>query len=206
MFGFGTVVLSCVLWVDTMSFKVKTSHAIKQVNSGKRDGYDTLMLAINKEEASDGQYLSSMDLRHALDYLQRKVRKIVSLNIFLYCFFLWIHCKQFTLSKLDVQVASADARDQATWLKGSLDDYPHLPLPPAQLFFNADALKGYQNWHFCPHWHFRQNWHLSQLIFFQWFTFSSITFDIYINISLEQPVDIFIKELMKLSTGCSSKL
>ena len=70
-----------------MSFKVKTSHAIKQVNYGKRDGYDTLMLAINKEEASDGQYLLSMDLRHALDYLQRKVRKIVSLNIFLYCFF-----------------------------------------------------------------------------------------------------------------------
>ena len=70
-----------------MSFKVKTSHAIEQVDYGKRHGYDTLILAINKEEPSDGQYLSSMDLRRALDYLQRKVRTFFSLNTFLYCYF-----------------------------------------------------------------------------------------------------------------------
>ena len=28
-------------------------------------------------------------------------------------------------------------------MRGSLDDYPRLPLPPAQLFCNANALKGY---------------------------------------------------------------
>ena len=40
-------------------------------------------------------------------------------------------------------MASDDARDRATWLKGCLDNYPHLPLPPAQLFSNDNALKGY---------------------------------------------------------------
>ena len=47
------------------------------------------------------------------------------------------------VSKLDVQVAADDARDRATWMKGSLENFPHLPLPPAQLFSNANALKGY---------------------------------------------------------------
>ena len=40
-------------------------------------------------------------------------------------------------------MALEDARDRATWLKGSLDNYPHLQLPPAQVFRNAIALKSY---------------------------------------------------------------
>ena len=58
-----------------MSFKVKSSHAIEQLNYGKRHGYDTFILSIKKDDPTDAQYFSSMDLRRALDYLQRKVNK-----------------------------------------------------------------------------------------------------------------------------------
>ena len=57
------------------SFNVKTAHAVQQMDYGVRHGYDTLILSISKNDPSDGQYLSSMDLRRALDYLQRKVNK-----------------------------------------------------------------------------------------------------------------------------------
>jgi len=58
---------------ESMSFKVKTSHAIEQLDYGKRHGYDTIILSIKKDDPSDGQYISSMDLRRALNYLQKKV-------------------------------------------------------------------------------------------------------------------------------------
>lgn len=36
-----------------------------------------------------------------------------------------------------------ESRDRAIWLKGSLSSYPHLPLPPGELFSNVNALKSY---------------------------------------------------------------
>ena len=62
------------------SFKIKTAHAVQQVDYGVRHGYDTLILSINKEDPSDGQYLSSMDLRRAMEYLQRKVNNFLVLD------------------------------------------------------------------------------------------------------------------------------
>ena len=59
------------------SFNVKTAHAVQQMDYGVRHGYDTLILSISKNDPSDGKYLSSMDLRRALEYLQRKVNKFV---------------------------------------------------------------------------------------------------------------------------------
>ena len=39
------------------------------------------------------------------------------------------------------QVASEDAGDRGAWLKGSREDFPHLPLPPNQFFKEPIAAK-----------------------------------------------------------------
>ena len=41
------------------------------------------------------------------------------------------------------QVASEDAGDRGAWLKGSREDFPHLPLPPNQFFKDPIAVKSY---------------------------------------------------------------
>lgn len=56
-------------------FTLKTTHAKEQLDYGERMGYDQLILAINKEDSTDGHYVSSMDLRRALEYLKKKVKK-----------------------------------------------------------------------------------------------------------------------------------
>ena len=48
---------------------------MQQMEHGSRHGYDHLILALNK-----GQYVSNMDLKAAIKFLQRKVNKNV-------CFF-----------------------------------------------------------------------------------------------------------------------
>ena len=55
-------------------FTLKTSHVKEQLVYGERMGYDQLILAINKDDSTDGHYVSSMDLREALAYLQKKVK------------------------------------------------------------------------------------------------------------------------------------
>ena len=77
-------------------FTLKTTHAKEQLDYGERMGYDQLILAINKEDSTDGHYVSSMDLRRALEYLKKKVKKI--------CFFpqfSTLHCILNCLYKTD---------------------------------------------------------------------------------------------------------
>ena len=42
------------------------------------------------------------------------------------------------------QVASEDAGDRGAWLKGSREDFPHLPLPPNQFFKEPIAAKQFK--------------------------------------------------------------
>ena len=63
---------------DNMAdFNVKTSFAMQQMEHGSRRGYDHLILALNKEDSTKGQYVSNMDLKAAIKFLQRKVNKYV---------------------------------------------------------------------------------------------------------------------------------
>ena len=62
---------------DNMAdFNVKTSFAMQQMEHGSRHGYDHLILALNKDPTK-GQYVSNMDLKAAIKFLQRKVNKNV---------------------------------------------------------------------------------------------------------------------------------
>ena len=54
-------------------FTVKTTFAKQQLEYGKQRGYETLILAINKEEKTKGDYVSNLSLREAIAFLQRKV-------------------------------------------------------------------------------------------------------------------------------------
>ena len=52
------------------------------------------------------------------------------------CLF-FCHCCPFNnleMTRKITQVASEDAGDRGAWLKGSREDFPHLPLPPNQFF------------------------------------------------------------------------
>ena len=42
-------------------------------------------------------------------------------------------------------MAAEDAQDRSTWMKGSLTNFPYLPLPPDELFSNANALKSFSS-------------------------------------------------------------
>ena len=55
-------------------FTVKSTHAKQQIDYGLRNGYDTLILAISKEDNTKGEYVSSMDLERALEFLKTKVK------------------------------------------------------------------------------------------------------------------------------------
>ena len=59
--------------VNMSNFSVKTSFSKQQLEYGSRHGYDQIILAINQEDATKGEYISSMDLRRAIDFLQKKV-------------------------------------------------------------------------------------------------------------------------------------
>ena len=63
--------------MDNTGQHVKTSFAKQQMEHGSRHGYDHLILALNKEDPTKGQYVSNMDLKAAIKFLQRKVNKNV---------------------------------------------------------------------------------------------------------------------------------
>ena len=50
---------------------------MQQMEHGSRHGYDHLILALNKEDSTKGQYVSNMDLKAAIKFLQRKENKNV---------------------------------------------------------------------------------------------------------------------------------
>ena len=54
-------------------FTVKTTFTKQQLEYGTRRGYETLILAINKEDKTKGEYVTSLSLREAIAFLQRKV-------------------------------------------------------------------------------------------------------------------------------------
>ena len=54
-------------------FTLNTSHVQQQLDYGKRKGYCHLVLAMKNDDPSDAQIVSNMDMRVALQYLQRKV-------------------------------------------------------------------------------------------------------------------------------------
>ena len=62
---------------------MKTGHAKQQLDYGLRHGYDTLILSINQEDPANVQWVSTMDMRRALTYLENKVE-----YCFLFFFFL----------------------------------------------------------------------------------------------------------------------
>ena len=49
---------------------------MQQMEHGSRHGYDHLILALSKDPTK-GQYVSNMDLKAAIKFLQRKVNKYV---------------------------------------------------------------------------------------------------------------------------------
>ena len=60
--------------------------------------------------------------------------------------FVFCHCCPFNnleMTRKITQVASEDAGDRGAWLKGSREDFPHLPLPPNQFFKDPIAVKSY---------------------------------------------------------------
>ena len=54
-------------------FTLNTSHVQQQLDYGKRKGYSHLVLAMKNDDPSDAQIVSNLDMRVALQYLQRKV-------------------------------------------------------------------------------------------------------------------------------------
>ena len=54
-------------------FTLNTSHVQQQLDYGKRKGYCHLVLAMKNDDPSDAQIVSNLDMRVALQYLQRKV-------------------------------------------------------------------------------------------------------------------------------------
>ena len=70
------------LWIDCQdenmaAFTIKTSFAKQQMDFGSRNGYDHLILALNKEDPTKGEYVTNMDLTAAIKFLQRKVNNNV---------------------------------------------------------------------------------------------------------------------------------
>ena len=134
--------LGC-LAANMSKFSVKTTFSKQQLEYGSRHGYDHLILAIHTEDPSKGDYISSMDLRRAINFLQKKVNVVFCVRLFSSISI--CNCSSISIAIYIqfVQVACEEARDRAKWMKGSLDDYPRLPLPPVQLFQDANAVKSY---------------------------------------------------------------
>ena len=59
------------------AFTIKTSFAKQQMDFGSRNGYDHLILALNKQDPTKGEYVTNMDLTAAIKFLQRKVNNNV---------------------------------------------------------------------------------------------------------------------------------
>ena len=104
-------------------FTVKSTHAKQQIDYGLRNGYDTLILAISKEDNTKGEYVSSMDLERALEFLKTKVKTMIIQQLY----------------NLLFRVSSLVARDRSAWLKGSEENYPPLPMPPPKQFAVMNA-------------------------------------------------------------------
>ena len=94
-------------------FTVKSTHAKQQINYGLRNGYDTLILAISREDNTKGDYVSSMDLLRALKFLKTKVKTMIIQQLY----------------NLLFQVSSLVARDRSAWLKGTEENYYLLAAP-----------------------------------------------------------------------------
>ena len=74
--------LSCLLIAKqggTMdnSFTVKTTFSKQQLEYGTRKGYQQLILALNKDDPTKGDYITNLSLKDAIAFLQRKVNIIV---------------------------------------------------------------------------------------------------------------------------------
>ena len=57
-------------------FTLNTSHVQQKLDYGKRKGYSHLVLAMKNDDPSDAQIVSNLDMRVALQYLQRKVNNV----------------------------------------------------------------------------------------------------------------------------------
>ena len=58
-------------------FTVKSTHAKQQIDYGLQNGYETLILAISREDNTKGEYVSSMNLERALEFLKTKVKTMI---------------------------------------------------------------------------------------------------------------------------------
>ena len=77
------------LWIDCQEknmtgFTIKSTFAKQQLDYGTKHGYNQLILALDKDDPTKGEYITNMDLGAAINFLQRKVNKIVCLFIFLF--------------------------------------------------------------------------------------------------------------------------
>ena len=111
------------------SFSEEMFTVKQQIDYGLRNGYDTLILAILKEDNTKGEYVSSMDLERALEFLKTKVKTMIIQQLY----------------NLLFQVSSLVAQDRSAWLKGTEENYPPLPMPPSKLFNNPVAVKSHAN-------------------------------------------------------------
>ena len=92
---------------------VKSTHAKQQIDYGLQNGYETLILAISREDNTKGEYVSSMDLERALEFLKTKVKTMIIQKLY----------------NLLFQVSSLVARDRSAWLKGTEENYYLLAAP-----------------------------------------------------------------------------
>ena len=58
------------------SFSVKTSFSKQQLEYGTRQGYGQLILALDKDNPTKGEYITNLNLKDAIAFLRKKVNMI----------------------------------------------------------------------------------------------------------------------------------